>query len=264
MKNPDYRRVVLFIILMVSLLIGLKVFVLKPSVDETALTINNIAISEEKINRLFNQRSRYIDDKDFIHSVVIRQLLIQEAIKSGVQEEEAFRQSVQDYYEQSLIKIIMDRKYNSLETQIDESLVDRYMSLSGKTIDLTLLSYRQPDDRVKGNFERQEKISLPFRRLAMGVKSVILTLEPGKMSEPVFSQNDGLYSVFRLDRVSGPEPSEGHDENMDRETVRQIITEHEKEVLIDRWLDSLEEKARVRVRKTIGPMNDSNIGNDNE
>jgi hypothetical protein len=258
MNQPDYRRIVLAIIFVIALLIGIKVLLLKPGHDQAAMTINNVSISEEKINRLFSQRSRYLDSKDFIHSVVIRQLLIQEAVKSGIQKEESFRQSVQDFYEQSLIKIVMDRKYDALNPEIDERLVDRYITLSGKTIDFTLLSYRQPDDRVKGIFEGQEKISLPFSRLATEIKLDILSLKPGEMSNPVYAQGEGLYSVLRLDTVS-PGDETPHETATDRDSIRAILSEQLKERNIDLWLDSLEAQATVTVGKAIDQLNEDAV-----
>jgi hypothetical protein len=51
---------------------------------------------------------------DFINSLIARELLIQEAQRTGIDKEENFRRSLQGFYEQSLVKVLMDRKLTLL------------------------------------------------------------------------------------------------------------------------------------------------------
>lgn len=249
MKHRDYRLLVLLIIFTVSISIGLKLVLAHLSPGRTAMTINDKTISEKQFNRMFSKKPYLQNMDDFIHSVIIKELLIQEAIKAGIQREEAFRQSIQDFYEQSLIKIIMDRKYTDLEPHIDETLIDRYMTLCGKTMDLTLLTYKTPEDIVKEKVALKESISLPFTRLSIEVRYDLLRLKPGDVSSPSFSEIDNVYSVFRLDTINPGEPMP--DTNDNREIARQLLTEHQKELMLADWLEALKARANVSLGSTV-------------
>ncbi|MBU1168092.1 MAG: hypothetical protein KKD44_00865 [Proteobacteria bacterium] len=249
MKQTDYRSIVLLIIFLVSISISIKLFLSHPGPIDTALTINDKSISEKAFNKMFSKESRMQNKNEFIHSVIIKELLIQEALKAGIQGEESFRQSVQDFYEQSLIKIIMDRKYDSLNPDIDTAMVDRYIELSDKTLDLSLLTYKQPGDIVKGKIETKETISIPFNRLSLDVKFEVISIETGGISQPSYSEADQEYSVFQLDKIR--ESDTKTDKETDRDMIRQMLREQKKERLISKWLDELKEHAAITLGATV-------------
>ena len=60
------------------------------------------------------------EKKHFIHSLINKELLIQEAQRLEINREESFRRSVENFYEQSLIKNLMDRKYADLKIKVSE------------------------------------------------------------------------------------------------------------------------------------------------
>lgn len=252
MKQPDYRRVVLFITVVVSLSIVITLASRHAEPTHPAMVINNKSISENQFNKMFSKKAYLQNKNDFIHSVIVKELLIQEALKAGIQKEESFRQSVQGFYEQSLIKIIMDRKYASLKPDIDESIIDRYVDWSDKTVDLTLLTYKQLEDISTGIIENEEHIRLPFNRLSIEVKYELLQLQNGHVSPPLFSETDNNYSVFRLDNISQSEIKTDKEEN--RDMIRQLLSEQYKEQMIAQWLDGLREHAEITLGDAVNQV----------
>lgn len=257
MKQPDYRLIVLLIIFTVSTAIAIRLGYKPHERSKAAIVINDTAISEKAFNRMFSKKPCLQSVDDFIRSVVVKEVLIQEAIKAGVHHEEAFRRSVQDFYEQSLIKVIMDRTYDSLTPTVDTTLVDRYVDLIGSTVDLTLRTYKTAEDIDSGRADSEEATRLPFNRLSIEVRYDLLQLTPGDTSSPAFSETDNVYSVFRLDAIH---PDESRDVTADdRDLARQLIVEHQKELMISAWLDDLTSRATVAVGAGVGGTSPSDI-----
>ena len=47
----------------------------------------------------------------------------------GIDQEEDFRHSIQNFYEQSLTKILLERKYDSFESNPSRQEIDRFLEL---------------------------------------------------------------------------------------------------------------------------------------
>lgn len=249
MKYPDYRFTVLFIMVFVTVSVGVKLFAFQPEPSPAAITVNNTAISQDRFDRFMQFRSPRQTRDDLVQSVIVKELLIQEALKAGIQTEEPFRQSVREFYEQSLIKSVMDRTYTSLTTHVDEHLIDRYLDLNGQTVSLTLVTYAKPEDFLNRRFKTEENLQIPFKRLSSQVRYDLLLLSPGDYSEPAFSETDKVYSVFRLEHII---PSSLKTESKENRTdIRKLLEEHQKEQLVSSWLNGLKAKATV----TVNPDN---------
>ena len=111
-----------------------------------ALIINDRVITSDELNKCYASIRPDIKDRDdFINSVITRELLIQESQRIGIDKEEAFRRSIQDYYEQSLIKLLMDRKSAALNVSVSDDELDRYIKYLNKKILLSIFSFEDPE-----------------------------------------------------------------------------------------------------------------------
>lgn len=248
MKQPDYRHIILFIIFGVTFSIGVTRFVLRPSHENAAIIINKKTVSIDDFNEKFNNKSYFQDKNGFISSMVLRELLVQEALKTGIQNQDYFIKSIKEYYEQSLAQSMVDQKYKSLDVSVDESIIDRYIDLADKTLDITVLNYTNLENIKQGKLVSEEKMSLAFDKLSSEVKYELLALKEGGLSEPSCSSAEGC-SVFRLDRIRSEHPTET--KKVDRDTIGQIIREQKKERLVAEWLEILKNKANITIGKTV-------------
>lgn len=254
MKQPDYRHIILFIIFGVTFSIGVTRFILRPSHENNAIIVNKKIVSVDEFNEKFNNKSYFQDKNGFISSLVLRELLIQEALKAGIHTQDYFIKSIKEYYEQSLAQSMVDQKYRSLDVTVDESMVDRYMDLSDKTLEITVLNYANLDDIKQGKPDSEEKLNLAFDKFSSDVKYELLTLHEGGISEPSCSGTEGC-SVFRFDRVRAEHPEKTKE--TDREAISQIIKEQKKERLVAEWLETLKNKAAITIGKTVSSNNAS-------
>jgi hypothetical protein len=248
MKQPDYRHTILFIIFGVTIFIVAVRFILHTSPDNAALIINKKTVSIEDFNKKFNKSSYSQSKNSFIDSFVLKELLVQEALKEGLQKNADFIENMKEQYEQNLAQFMVNSKYKTLDVSVADSMVDKYIGLADKILDITVLNYGSRARLKKGLTDSEEKMSLPYDRLSMEVKYELLTLDEGGLSEPSCSTSQGC-SVFRLDKVrQGEKKTSPHE---DRETIRRLLTEQKKELLISDWLESLKGRAKVTLGKNV-------------
>lgn len=252
MKQPDYRHIILFIIFGVTFSIGVTRFILHTPHKNAAITVNKKTVSIEEFNEKFDNKSYYQDKNGFISSLVLRELLIQEALKAGIQNQDYFIKSIKEYYEQSLAQSMVDQKYRSLDVSVDKVMIDRYFELSDKTLDITVLNYTSLDKIKQGDPDSEEKMSLAFDKLSSDVKYELLTLKEGEISEPSCSGTEGC-SVFRLERIRAEHPEKTKESN--RDAISQILKEQKKERLVAEWLETLKNRAAITIGKTVSDNN---------
>lgn len=220
---------------------------------ETALKINDRLISRDEFNQLYNFRSDHLWDwQDFIQSLIGKELFIQEARKLGIDKEDQFRQALQNFYEQSLIKILMDRKENSLDVAVDDSLVNQYIGFLDKSIDFTFLEFDvlpDTEEQIEADLnEKGENRQAAFQDLSIELRSVMITLGEGETSKPIVDSRDVLsnrYFVTRINKiVRDPDLSIA---SPDRDQIRKLLEYQLKEQSLNEWIRSLRQNADIRV-----------------
>ncbi len=139
-----------------SLLVGLLFALASCASDETdqgkpVAKINDVVISQQDFVNRLTSLSRYRDvgalsPEDrlrLLEQEVDKELLIQEAIRMGLTREEAFRDAIERYWEQTLITTLIKRKTDSLEDKVlitSEEVENRYRELVKANPDLPSLN----------------------------------------------------------------------------------------------------------------------------
>jgi len=106
----------------------------KPSSEKIVLRINNYTITTGEFNELFNEMRATEDTPEnrqlFMENLINRKLLLQEAQRRGLDREKEFLKSIERFWEQSLLKIIIEEKVKEIEGNIsftEEEIQQRYM-----------------------------------------------------------------------------------------------------------------------------------------
>lgn len=239
-----YIYYIILIILALSGALGYELLSSPVPPKDTAMIINGQVITVEEFNRLSSPPPLSVKAPgDSINSLITRELLIQEAQREGIDRDDAFRQSIQNFYEQSLIKLLLDRKFNSLKVSVSDNELNRYMSLLGRKVRMTVFTSKTMKDAEKGHYRDSRTREVDFDELSTYVKSQVSRLEVGQKTAPV--GQGGEFIVLRLDKLEGaprPLPSE-----KDREDIRKVLIGEKREQMISEWLNSLREKASVKV-----------------
>lgn len=213
-----------------------------PPVKNIALSINRKHITQEEFDaRLAAVHA--LDRQDFINSLIVKELMIQDAQKEGIDKDEAFRRSIQEYYEQSLVKQVMDKKNKSLKVAISDSEIDHFVSFQNSTIKLTAFSADDEKAAKSRQFKGQETRTIRVNDLSGDIGDRLESIKVGEFTAPLCS--DYGCDVYRLDAVDpGPTVVLAKEK---REKVRETLVERKRQWAMDSWIADLRAKSDIRI-----------------
>ena len=208
--------------------------------EDVALSVNGHFFSQQQIDDQ-QRRMGYHSGNVYgsIDSLVTKQLLLDEAQRLGLDKEEEFRKALKDYYEQSLIKVLADRKLQSVTVSVSEQDIDRYLSCSGKMFTFT----RIPMENGKLLEKQSRQNSVLFDDLSESLRLVLATLQPGERIVQFETGTEvGVIHLDKMEKAEGFEPIP-----YERSRVRELLGNYQKSLEIDRWINSLRKKASIVV-----------------
>lgn len=238
-------RYVYYIIAIVIIFSGLTVYGIfdtRVEISKPFISVNDRIISHEEFTRLIAKKSPDMTKEQFVESIIDKQVLIQEAVKAGVNREESFRRSVENFYEQSLIKVLMDRKLQSLVVDVTDEELEKYERLLRHKVVIAKVRYKNFDDAKAQINGIQESIKMAFSDLSDDLKFIILNLEPGRWSAPQFRPS-GIV-VYRLDNTVLLDRADAT-ASFDIKKVSVYLQDKKKERLMEEWIRNLRETADV-------------------
>lgn len=213
-----------------------------PPEKNIAISINRKHITQEEFAaRLAAVHA--LDRQDFINSLIVKELMIQDAQKEGIDKNEAFRRSIQDYYEQSLIKQVMEKKIRSLRVAVTDAEVDHFASFLNSTLILTVFNAVDEAAAKKGQFRSQELRTVRVSDLAGDMGDRLAALQAGGMTAPACS--DVGCDVYRLDSAAAPPSEKLSAESRDR--LRGRLLERKRQSAMDSWIADLRAKSDIKI-----------------
>jgi hypothetical protein len=238
----------LFILLTIVLAISAATFFFvrpeQPQQKKDILvTINGHGISRSDIREEGRAGSHHESNSDFLDSVISKQLLIEEAQKLDVDKEPSFRKELKDFYEQSLIKVMLERKNASLQVLASDQEIDNYLNSFGMTYTFMLIKTPGPPsvDILKSKGQHH---SARFEDLSENLRLALSTLKPGETAMEFETGNEN--TAILLEKIEGTAEKNA---SIDREKIRKILEEHKRRQLINNWINELRKKATVTIHK---------------
>ncbi len=208
-----------------------------PDVGDSAVRIDGRTISVQEIEKLKQQSPSLFEDSDGLpESLILREILISEALRQKVDQEEAFRHRVKTFYEQSLVKILVERKMDSINYTPTTEEIALYADFLGRSVEIDLV----PVDSAQKLGNDIEKLSGPFGDFSVALRMEMLFLETGVASKPVnlFGQ---LY-VLIVKSIGEKDPLyTQYDAGRDRA----VIQEYRRQEIMAQWQQSLMEQAEI-------------------
>ncbi len=105
----------------------------KPPSEKVALRINDYTLSTGEFNELFSESRISEDTREirglFVENLINRKLLLQEAQRQGLDKEKDFLKSIENFWEQSLLTITVDKKIKEVTDNItvnEQEIQDHY------------------------------------------------------------------------------------------------------------------------------------------
>lgn len=208
-----------------------------------AVTVNGHHLAKNRV-QMVGEKNGYHSEEyaDLLDSAITRELLIQEAQRQNLDKKESFRVSLKTFYEESLIKTLLDREYSKPTTQITDAEVDTYLSFFGKTVTFSRLSLVDNKVQLATDVPTSENEVL-FDDLAEPMKILLSSLNPGEHAVK-FDTGNEQYAI-RLKKVG--EASDKIVTQPDRERVKEMLEEYKQQQQIDNWLYELRKKASITI-----------------
>ncbi|MFO7752049.1 MAG: hypothetical protein R6V41_02890 [Desulfobacteraceae bacterium] len=237
-----YIYYILGIVIIITAAVGWTVFN-KASVDlsKPAVVVNDRVITHDELESMMDSKPHDKKRQAYIDSIILNELLIQEAVKRSINKEEAFRKSVEEFYEQSLVKTLLDRQYDRFSPEVTQQEIDRYKALSGKTVTVLKTVYKNREEALAGENGTSETIFAPFKYLSDRLKFIVLKTKEGGSSRP-YDSREGVvvYTVEKTEPLDTPIK-----EDFDLSRIQSFIKNRKKEMLYNRWTDELRENAYI-------------------
>lgn len=254
MKNFDYRHIIIACILFITVPIAVKLTYNPSKIKDPVITINKKKISKGELNKRLSEQFYNKDVDSLVNSIVVKELMIQKAVESGIHKDKDFQRSIKNFYEQSLIKLLLDKKYAELKPEIDEAQINRYIDLSDKIVHLKISTYKDKNALSSNHVLDQQKTTMPFNDLSLFLKYTITKLKTGESSEPVYSEagtevTHKHFTVFTLDSVSPDK--DNPEKETDSALIRELLQEQGKESLISSWIEKLRGEAEVSLAPSL-------------
>ncbi len=240
-----YIYYIILIVSLVTAVVGYQITAGKSSRPEkdAALIINKKIVSTDEFKRLYASGSTQISSKtDFINALIMKELMIQEAQQEGIDKNEDFRLSIQNFYEQSLIKLLMDRKFAKLPVEVSDRDIERYRDLQTKQLHLTISSATDEVAAAAGRFLEKETKIVCYQDLSEDMREKVFALTEGESTSPFRAGK--AYLVVRLDKTELRQ--DNMSATLNKETVRLILTQQRKKQAIEQWMTDLRAKATIR------------------
>ncbi|MDD4957397.1 MAG: hypothetical protein PHH49_05260 [Candidatus Omnitrophica bacterium] len=105
----------------------------KPSGEEVVVRINDYPLSAAEFTEMFSQAGFPEDTpasrESFLETLINRKLILQEGVKENLDKQKPFLDAIQNFWEQSLLKIVIEAKMREVATQLsvsDQEVEDFY------------------------------------------------------------------------------------------------------------------------------------------
>lgn len=227
-----------------ALLLGLLIAPLltpRPEAVEGSLVINQRIYQPQELDEQLRTTPYHFDGKkEQITDLIYRELLLQEAKLQEIDAEDAFRHSLRDYYEQSMIKTLLDRQYQSPEHQPNTVQVEACLPILSKRFQIKRFSYPDRSSAQDNSNAQLKEYNLPYLELPEGIRPSLFKLNGGTLSEPMHSA-DGW---FRL-QLTDIQPIARAEQPLLLEQEELCRNELKKQS-IQNWVEQLYQKADIQ------------------
>ena len=110
-----------------------------PSSKDIAVRINDYTLTSQEFNELFAEAG-FIEDTSeareaFLENLITRKLLLQEAQNEGLDKQKVFLKSIENFWEQALLSIIIERKAKEISggLRVNEDEMRKYYNTWAET-----------------------------------------------------------------------------------------------------------------------------------
>jgi len=214
--------------------------------EDVVITVNNLKITRNMLDTSEQGRSsHHANREDYLNSVIVEQILIQEAQKQNIDKEPAFRQSLKNYYEQSLVNILLERQNQTVDVTVSDEEIDSFISYFGKTITFTVAQGSGESITPEIDWADSTTSTVLFDDLSSTLQPIIAGLQPGN-TRTVFDTGNEWFAV-KVESIEGT--TSAAVETIPKDMIRKIIATHKREQQLNAWINRLIAEANISIKE---------------
>ena len=205
------------------------------------------------------------EKEQLLETLISKEVLLQEAQKLNLDKEKSFMKEIEGYWEQALLKSLINKKIKELSPNIivtDDEIANEYNRLKYKVLaELYIFSDKTPAeqlsksgvnfDQVKETLKAQMVSEMPAdwyisTDLPQKLDSYLFAMNPGELS-PAIEYNDSwvVLKVLNIEERAIAPLQEL------KSRIREDIIRIKREDLMESWSAALRKKASIKINKDI-------------
>lgn len=195
--------------------------------------------------------------EDVLDTMIDNKLLVQEAVKRGLSEDERFLETIKTFWEQTLIRQLIDVKTREWSTKLfvtDEEIKRHYEKMRWR---ITVRLY---------NADTDEQADIAVKRMLNNEKAageetfgplLVDTVQTNNALYKAFDLNAGQASVLKGEgetvavQVIKKEAADLPPLEEVYNRIKADLIEHKKQAALDEWLDDIEKSARIDINAKL-------------
>ena len=214
----------------------------KPKPASGALVVNQRIYQPQELEEVLRATPYHFSSRgELISDLIYRELLLQEAKRLKIDTETEFRRSMRDYFEQSMIKTLIDRRSSAADLQPTPEQVAACKPWLGRRLRVQKRTYSTQESAQIDQTPRIEDFDLPFLELPEDIRSTLAELRQGNLSQ-VFHSGSDWYRVRILDIADLPPeklPSASEQTELCKDELRRQA--------FQQWLEGLYRRAHIEL-----------------
>ncbi len=239
------RYLLIAVSILAALLLGLLVSPLltpRPKPIEGLLVINQRIYQPQELEKRLRATPYHFNSRgELITNLIYQELLLQESKKQGIDNENEFLLSMRNFYEQSMIKTLLDRQYKDPVHDPNSAQIASCQPFLDKTFTLQRFDYPSYEAARSNTATDSEEFNLPYLDLPEDTRSALLNLKGGELSQPLLTGS----SWFRLQLIDiSQRPTSTIPSVVEQEELCRIELKRQS---IQNWVDDLYRKSTIEL-----------------
>lgn len=248
MKYIYYLIIVLIIITSSIATVLLKSGDSNINPKEIVLKVNGKTFSSDEFKNLIHDKPHDLTDSQFTSIIVEKELLVQEAMKQKIHEEADFKKNIKNFYEQSLISALMNRKSEEFKPTVTDAEISKFLGRINSQIEITTYSYKDFDSAKQSSGHIDEKnMKIDFSDMSDILKYYLIEIDPGQTTPPL--QDEYGYKRIKLNRIDNSAIKTPINNAM-HTFAQKIIVAGKKKALMENWQQEIKNKAVIDIKES--------------
>lgn len=215
--------------------------------SEVVLKINGRTYTKEEFSTLLKDKPHDLTNLQYTKTLIDKEILIQEAMRLQLHEDPNFKAAIKNYYEQSLISALMNKKSEEMIPVASEAEINRFVARFGAKVNISTFFYKDFENATSDSLKTGEKtVSMDFADMSDNLKYHISAIDPGQKTSPLADESG--YKVIKLNKIDNTGPTMPINDSM-RAMASKIITSCKKKYLMEIWQQELKNKAEIEIKE---------------